>query len=72
MTHSSAIAPTAIRRPRLPRLTDPRLRLGASLGAMIASLSDAYRAAYVDPYWSLRRGSQVAPGDELRDRDPSW
>ena len=72
MTLSSAIAPTATRRSRLPRLTVPRLRLGASLGAIAVSINDAFRAAYVDPYCSLRRQPQAAPGDDLQDRDPTW
>ncbi|ANT53574.1 hypothetical protein [Mesorhizobium amorphae] len=68
MTDISTAAPTTVRRLNLPRLSFPRLEIGASLAAM----GDALNMAYVAPYTSLRRQPQVLPDDDLEGRDPTW
>ena len=72
MTDISTIAPITIRRLNLPRLSFPRLEIGASLAAISGLVGDAFNMAYVDPYTSLRRQPQVVPDDDLEGRDPTW
>jgi hypothetical protein len=72
MTDISNVAPITIRRLSLPRLSFPRLGIGASLREIFGLLDDALRLAYVAPYSSLRRQPLVVPDDELEGRDPSW
>jgi hypothetical protein len=72
MTDISTKAPITIRRFSLPRLSFPRLEIGASLAAISGLVGDALSMAYVAPYTSLRRRPQVVPGDDLEGRDPTW
>ena len=72
MTDISTTAPIAIRRLSLPRLSFPRLELGASLSEIFGLWNDALNMAYVAPYASLRRQPQTVPDDDLEGRDPSW
>ena len=72
MTDISTTAPITIRRLNLPRLSFPRLGIGASLAAISGLLGDAFKMAYVDPYTSHGRRPQVVPDDDLEGRDPTW
>jgi len=72
MTDMSTTALITFRRLNLPRLSFPRLEIGASLAAMFSLVGDAINMAYVAPYTNLRRQPQVVPGDDLEGRDPSW
>ena len=72
MTDISTTAPITIRRLNLPRLSFPRLEIGASLAAISGLVGDALNMAYVDPYTSLRRQPQIVPDDDLEGRDPTW
>ena len=72
MTDISTTAPITVRRLNLPRLSFPRLGIGASLAAISGLVGDAFNMAYVDPYTSLRRRPQVVPDDDLEGRDPTW
>ncbi|RVD55886.1 hypothetical protein EN828_22735 [Mesorhizobium sp. M2D.F.Ca.ET.185.01.1.1] len=65
-------ATTRSRRLKLPRLSFPRLAIGASLKAISGLACDALKMAYVDPYAGLGRQPQVAPDDDLEGRDPTW
>ncbi|AZO15707.1 hypothetical protein EJ069_13860 [Mesorhizobium sp. M2A.F.Ca.ET.043.05.1.1] len=64
--------PTSDRRFKLARLSFPRLAIGASLSAISRLVGDALKTAYVDPYATLGRQSQVGPDDNLEGRDPTW
>ncbi|NUS21351.1 MAG: hypothetical protein HOQ25_16430 [Mesorhizobium sp.] len=64
--------PTIARRLKLPRLIFPRLAIGVSLNAIAGLVGDALKMAYVDPYASLGRQSQVVPNEDLEGRDPTW
>ena len=72
MTDISTTAPITIRRLNLPRLSFPRLGIGASLAAISGLVGDALKMAYVDPYTNLRRQPRVVPDDDLEGRDPTW
>ena len=72
MTDISTIAPITIRRFNLPRLSFPRLAIGASLAVISGVMGDALSMAYVDPYTSLRRQPQTVSDDDLKGRDPTW
>ncbi|MBI2718130.1 MAG: hypothetical protein HY245_11845 [Rhizobiales bacterium] len=72
MSDISTIAPITIRSLNLPRLSFPRLGIGASLAAISGLVGDALNMAYVDPYNSRRRPLQIAPDDDLEGRDPNW
>ena len=72
MAHILTTAPITARRLKLPRLTFPRPAIGASLNDMFGLMVDAFKLAYMDPYASLGRRSQVAPDNDLEGRDPSW
>jgi hypothetical protein len=72
MTDISTIAPIIIRRLNVPRLSFPRLGIGASLAAISGLLGNAFNMAYVDPYTSFRRQLHVVPDDDLEGRDPTW
>ena len=72
MTDVPAIAPTAIRRSNLQRLSIPALRIGASLAAISCLLGDAFGMSYVAPYTSHGRRPQIAHDGDLEGRDPSW
>ncbi|MBZ9734074.1 hypothetical protein LB534_07810 [Mesorhizobium sp. CA18] len=63
-------SPIIVRRLKLLRRGFPRL--GASLNAMSGLVGDALKMAYVDPYASHGRQSQVVPDDDLEGRDPTW
>ncbi|MBZ9989355.1 hypothetical protein LB572_19835 [Mesorhizobium sp. BH1-1-5] len=65
-------APIIVRRLKLPQRRFPRLAIGASLSAISGLVGDALKMAYVAPYASLGRQSQVAPDDDLEGRDPTW
>jgi hypothetical protein len=65
-------APITSRRLSLPRLSFPRLAIGASLNAVFGLLGDALKMAYVDPYTSLPRKPHVIPDDDLEGRDHTW
>lgn len=71
MTDSSTTAPMAIRRLDLPRLSFPRLAIGAS-HAIFGLMAEALAMAYVDPYTSLPRQPRIVPDDDLKGRDPTW
>jgi hypothetical protein len=72
MTDVPTTAPITIRRLNLPRLSFPRLGIGASLAAVFGLVGDAFGMAYVAPYSGRRREPQVAPDDDLKGRDPTW
>jgi hypothetical protein len=73
MTDIATTGPiTTIRRLNLPRLSFPRLEIGASLAAISGLVGGALNMAYVNPYTSLRRPPQVVPHDDLEGRDPTW
>ncbi|RWK07915.1 MAG: hypothetical protein E5X49_14535 [Mesorhizobium sp.] len=63
---------TAVRRLDPPRLSFPKLAIGAWLNTMSGLMADALKMAYVDPYASIRRQPRAVPGDDLEGRDPSW
>ncbi|MDX8470301.1 hypothetical protein RFM26_31980 [Mesorhizobium sp. VK23B] len=65
-------APTAVRRLNLPRLSFPRLAIGASLNAIPGLWGDVLKMAYVDPYATIHRQPQPGPDDDLEGRDPTW
>ena len=65
-------APITVRRLNLPRLSVPRLGIGASLVAISGLVADAFNMGYVAPNTSLRRQPQVVPDDDLEGRDPTW
>ncbi|MBZ9851657.1 hypothetical protein LB565_27085 [Mesorhizobium sp. CA14] len=64
--------PIIVRRLKLLRRSFPRLAIGASLNAMSGLVGDTLKMAYVEPYASLGRQSQVVPDDHLEGRDPTW
>lgn len=72
MADISTRAPITISRLNPPRLSFPRLGIGATLNAMAGVMSDALKMVYVAPYTSLRRQPQVVPDDDLEGRDPTW
>lgn len=72
MTDIRTIARIAIRRLKLPRPSLPKLAIRASLCAISGLVGDAFKMAYVDPYTSRRRQSEVAPDDDPEGRDPRW
>jgi len=72
MTDISTIAPIIIRRLNVPRLSFPRLGIGASFAAISGLVGDALNMAYVDPYTSFRPQLHVVPDDDLEGRDPTW
>jgi hypothetical protein len=72
MTDVPTTAPITVRRLSLPRLSFPRLEIGASLAAISGLVADALSMAYVAPYTSVRRQPQVVPDDDLKGRDPTW
>ena len=72
MTDISTTIAITIRCFNLPRPSCPRLEIGASLAAISGLVGNALNMAYVVPYTSLRRHSQVVPDDDLEGRDPTW
>jgi len=72
MADISTTAPTTVRRLNLPRLSFPRLAIGATLNAICGVMGDAFKMAYLAPYASLRRQPLIVPDDDLEGRDPSW
>jgi ABC-type antimicrobial peptide transport system permease subunit len=72
MTDIPTTVSIAIRRLNLPRLSFPRLKIGATLNAMFDVMGDALKLAYVAPYTSLHRQPQIVPDDDLEGRDPTW
>jgi hypothetical protein len=72
MTDVPTTAPITIRRLNLPRLSLPKLKIGASLAAVFGLVGDAINMAYVAPCTSRRHEPQVVPDDDLKGRDPSW
>ena len=72
MTDMSTTALITFRRLNLPRLSFPRLEIGASLAAIFSVMGDALKTAYVGAYASRRRQPQVLPDDDLEGRDPTW
>jgi hypothetical protein len=72
MTDVPAAAPRTVRRSGFSRPNIPAQRIGASLAAMSALVSDALKMVYVNPYASHRRRPQAAPDEDLDGRDPDW
>ena len=72
MTDIIPTAPISIRCFSLPRLSLPRIGIGASLDAIAGLLGHALNLAYVDPYTSLQRQPPVIPDNDLEGRDPNW
>lgn len=72
MSDISSTAPISIRRSSLPRLTIPRIGVGAALGAIAGLFGHALNLAYVYPYASLGREPPVIPDHDLEGRDPNW
>lgn len=70
MADVSTTAP--IRRLKLPRLSFPRLAIGATLNAIFSVMGDAFKMAYLAPYAGLRRQPPIVPDEDLEGRDPSW
>lgn len=70
MTDIIPTAPISIRRSSLPRLSLPKIDMGASLYAIARLWSYALDLAYVAPY--SRRRPPVIPDNDIEGRDPSW
>ena len=69
---SVTTAPITVRHLNLPRLSLPKLKIGASLADIFGLVGDAINMAYVEPYTIHRRRPQVVPDDDLEGRDPTW
>ncbi|CAN7527351.1 hypothetical protein [Mesorhizobium caraganae] len=72
MTDIATTAAITVRRLNRLRPSLPRLEIGASLAAIFSVMGDALKTAYVGAYASRRRQPEVAPEDDLEDRDPTW
>ena len=72
MTDISTIIPTTIRRLSLPRLSFPRVAIGASLHALSRLIGNAFNMAYVEPYTGPRRRAHIIPEEGVDGRDPDW
>ena len=72
MTDISTTAAITLRSLSRLRPSFPRLEIGASLAAIFSVMGDALKTAYVGAYASRRRQPEVAPEDDLEDRDPTW
>lgn len=70
MTDIIPIAPNSIRRSSLPRLSLPKIDIGASLYAIARLWSHALDLAYVAPYTNRR--PPVIPDKDIEGRDPDW
>ncbi|PBC01711.1 hypothetical protein [Mesorhizobium sp. WSM3860] len=72
MTDTSTTGRMINRRLALPRLSFPKLAIGASLKAISVLVGNSVKMSYVDPYTSIGRQPQIVPNDDLQGRDPSW
>ena len=66
MTDISISAPITNGRSNLQQLSIPTFRIVAPLAAISALLGDAFKMAYVEPYTSHGRRTQVLPDDDSR------
>jgi hypothetical protein len=71
MTDLSHSTPMIIRKVRLPRLSLPRLRLGAAAASLLSAYGKAMDMAYVAPYTGAASRQGTLP--ETDDgRNPDW
>jgi hypothetical protein len=72
MTDLIASAPPTIRHPHLPRLTFPKLGIGATIAAVSISIRQAFCMAYVEPYKTPQCQPVIFMDFDLGGRDPNW